>query len=99
MVALPRLARFRTVMENRQSEFLQFSLFIAATIWLVQKGSNESKSSRLRSPLRSAVVGRRGHHSELRLLGRDGHLTRCLTDAAKDALRAARGEVIARFGQ
>ena len=37
MVALPRLARFRTVMENRQSEFLQFSLFIAATIWLVQK--------------------------------------------------------------
>ena len=34
------------VMENWQSEFLQFSLFIAATIWLVQKGSNESKRSR-----------------------------------------------------
>jgi uncharacterized protein DUF6766 len=31
------------VMENWQSEFLQFSLFIAATIWLVQRGSNESK--------------------------------------------------------
>ena len=31
------------VMENWQSEFLQFSLFIAATIWLVQKGSTESK--------------------------------------------------------
>jgi len=31
------------VMENWQSEFLQFSLFIAATIWLLQKGSNESK--------------------------------------------------------
>jgi hypothetical protein len=31
------------VMENWQSEFLQFTLFIAATIWLVQKGSNESK--------------------------------------------------------
>ena len=30
-------------MENWQSEFLQFTLFIAATIWLVQKGSNESK--------------------------------------------------------
>jgi hypothetical protein len=30
------------LMENWQSEFLQFSLFIAATIWLVQKGSNES---------------------------------------------------------
>jgi hypothetical protein len=31
------------VMENWQSEFLQFLLFIAATIWLVQRGSNESK--------------------------------------------------------
>jgi uncharacterized protein DUF6766 len=31
------------VMENWQSEFLQFSLFIGATIWLAQKGSNESK--------------------------------------------------------
>ena len=30
-------------MENWQSEFLQFSFFIAATIWLVQKGSAESK--------------------------------------------------------
>jgi hypothetical protein len=32
-----------SVMENWQSEFLQFSLFILATIWLLQKGSNESK--------------------------------------------------------
>jgi hypothetical protein len=31
------------VMENWQSEFLQFSLFIGATVWLVQRGSNESK--------------------------------------------------------
>jgi hypothetical protein len=31
------------VMENWQSEFLQFSFFIAATVWLVQRGSNESK--------------------------------------------------------
>jgi hypothetical protein len=31
------------VMENWQSEFLQFTFFIGATIWLVQKGSNESK--------------------------------------------------------
>jgi hypothetical protein len=31
------------VMENWQSEFLQFSFFIFATIWLVQKGSAESK--------------------------------------------------------
>ncbi len=31
------------VMENWQSEFLQFTMFILATIWLVQRGSNESK--------------------------------------------------------
>jgi hypothetical protein len=31
------------LLENWQSEFLQFSLFIYVTIWLVQKGSNESK--------------------------------------------------------
>ena len=31
------------VLENWQSEFLQFTLFIFATVWLVQKGSNESK--------------------------------------------------------
>jgi hypothetical protein len=33
----------RAVMENWQSEYLQFFLFILATTWLVQKGSNESK--------------------------------------------------------
>lgn len=31
------------VAENWQSEFLQFFVFIAATIWLVQRGSPESK--------------------------------------------------------
>ena len=31
------------VMENWQSEYLQFSLYIFATIWLLQRGSNESK--------------------------------------------------------
>lgn len=31
------------VAENWQSEYLQFSLFILATIWLVQRGSPESK--------------------------------------------------------
>jgi hypothetical protein len=29
--------------ENWQSEYLQFALFALATVWLVQKGSNESK--------------------------------------------------------
>jgi hypothetical protein len=31
------------VLENWQSEYLQFSLYILATVWLVQKGSSESK--------------------------------------------------------
>jgi hypothetical protein len=31
------------MLENWQSEFLQFFTFILATIWLVQRGSNESK--------------------------------------------------------
>src|SRR4051812_40175746 len=34
---------WQAVMENWQSEFLQFSLYIAATVYLVQRGSNESK--------------------------------------------------------
>jgi hypothetical protein len=32
------------VFENWQSEFLQFSLYIVATVWLLQRGSSESKS-------------------------------------------------------
>jgi hypothetical protein len=31
------------MLENWQSEYLQFTLFILATIWLYQRGSNESK--------------------------------------------------------
>jgi uncharacterized protein DUF6766 len=31
------------VAENWQSEYLQFALYIVATIWLVQRGSSESK--------------------------------------------------------
>ncbi len=33
----------QAVMENWQSEYLQFALFVLLTIWLVQKGSPESK--------------------------------------------------------
>ena len=33
----------QAVMENWQSEYLQFTLFILLTIWLVQRGSPESK--------------------------------------------------------
>ncbi len=32
------------LLENWQSEFLQFSLYVFATIWLIQRGSNESKA-------------------------------------------------------
>jgi hypothetical protein len=32
------------LLENWQSEFLQFSLYIIATVWLLQRGSNESKA-------------------------------------------------------
>ncbi len=31
------------VLENWQSEFLQFTLYILATVWLLQRGSSESK--------------------------------------------------------
>ena len=33
----------RAVLENWQSEYLQFALFALATVWFVQKGSPESK--------------------------------------------------------
>ena len=41
------------LMENWQSEYLQFALFVLATIWLVQRGSPESKE-----------LGREGRESE-----------------------------------
>src|SRR5437764_10110499 len=31
------------VLENWQSEYLQFTLFIGLTVWLIQRGSPESK--------------------------------------------------------
>ncbi len=33
----------QALLENWQSEYLQFALIVLVTIWLVQKGSNESK--------------------------------------------------------
>jgi hypothetical protein len=33
------------VMENWQSEYLQFFLYIIATVWLIQRGSSESKKA------------------------------------------------------
>src|SRR3954452_15968782 len=34
---------WNAVMENWQSEYLQFMLFMLATVWLLQRGSSESK--------------------------------------------------------
>jgi hypothetical protein len=51
------------VTENWQSEYLQFLLFILATVWLVQRGSPESKS--LDSPgLESDKEQKLGRHTE-----------------------------------
>src|SRR3954464_8900064 len=33
----------QAVMENWQSEYLQFALYIFGTVWLIQRGSPESK--------------------------------------------------------
>jgi hypothetical protein len=33
----------RFLRENWQSEYLQFTLYIVGTVWLLQKGSPESK--------------------------------------------------------
>jgi hypothetical protein len=87
------------VLENWQSEFLQFSLFIAATVWLVQKGSNESKKladDGLESneqqeigpnaPLRAPLWAKAGRHpnTDLRELAAD----RDDTDLRGDLVRS-----------
>jgi hypothetical protein len=53
------------VMENWQSEFLQFTFFILVTVWLVQKGSNESKRIEEAGP-ESDQVQKVGDYAELR---------------------------------
>jgi hypothetical protein len=50
----------QAVTENWQSEFLQFTTFILATVWLLQKGSNESnelEQAGLESDQRQRVKG------------------------------------------
>jgi hypothetical protein len=53
------------VMENWQSEFLQFTFFILVTVWLVQRGSNESKRIE-EAGLESDQVQKVGEYAELR---------------------------------
>ena len=50
------------VMENWQSEFLQFTLIIVATVWLVQRGSTESKKLEDAGP-ESDADARVGEHA------------------------------------
>ena len=51
------------VMENWQSEYLQFTLFILATVWLVQRGSTESKPPDKAGP-ESDAEQKIGEHAE-----------------------------------
>jgi hypothetical protein len=50
----------QAVMENWQSEYLQFSLFILGTVWLVQRGSPESKELH-KAGLESEATSRSAH--------------------------------------
>ncbi|HSD77679.1 MAG TPA: DUF6766 family protein [Solirubrobacteraceae bacterium] len=50
------------VMENWQSEYLQFTLYIVATIWLLQRGSSESKEPG-KAGLESDADQRVGRHA------------------------------------
>ena len=56
----------QAVLENWQSEWLQFMVFAVATIWLLQKGSNESKEldqAGVESDQRQRVKGYAGERS------------------------------------
>jgi hypothetical protein len=52
----------QAVMENWQSEYLQFGLFMLATVWLLQRGSPESKELH-RAGLESDEDQRIGRHA------------------------------------
>jgi hypothetical protein len=56
------------VMENWQSEYLQFTLFILGTIWLLQRGSPESKKldEPGRETERQQKIGRHARHDSPR---------------------------------
>ena len=62
----------RAVMENWQSEFLQFLLFILITVWLVQRGSGESKAAGRRESDRKQRV--KGYDPRRTWLGEAGRL-------------------------
>src|SRR3954447_13747706 len=51
------------VLENWQSEYLQFTLFIFLTVWLIQRGSPESKEPG-KAGRESEVDQRVGEHAD-----------------------------------
>ena len=69
--------------ENWQSEYLQFTLYIFATVWLLQRGSPESKELERRARVRRGAARRRARASALAEVGQVGGLrtpstrTRC----------------------
>ena len=58
------------VMENWQSEFLQFTVFIGATIWLVQKGRTNRSGSRTPAARRTRGSGWDATRTSGRRVGR-----------------------------
>jgi hypothetical protein len=62
--------------ENWQSEYLQFLLYIAATVWLVQKGSTESKP-----------LGEEGHETDKDQRVRDAATEDSPQSAKSDGVR------------
>jgi hypothetical protein len=62
----------QAVLENWQSEYLQFFLFIGATIWLVQKGSPESTKRPGPGTDREQLVGQHARKDSPRWAGVGG---------------------------
>jgi hypothetical protein len=65
------------VMENWQSEYLQFFLYVFATVWLVQKGSTESKEPGQEGPetTKEQRIGRYAAEDSPRWAGTGGFRT------------------------
>jgi hypothetical protein len=73
----------QAVMENWQSEYLQFALLILATIWLIQRGSNESKPPAdvgLESP-RKQLIGEHAQRNSPRWAKLDDWRTRLYSNS------------------
>jgi hypothetical protein len=76
----------QAVTENWQSEYLQFALFALATVWLLQKGSPESKElDQAGTETDKEQKGRTPRHEGLATVGSFGRLAhRALFELAPD---------------